>query len=163
MRAVRSIASVPGTRPSPEGVERQVGRQVDRDEVQHDRGDHLVRPEVRLEEAWYGTPEETRDDAGRQRQDHPEDPEGAEVDAGHRGRYRPDKELSLTADVEEPGPEGDGDGEAGEDQGRRVEQGAPDGERRPEGSPEERSVGLDRIVPGRQHDDRPDGKRDEDG
>ena len=86
-----------------------------------------MRPEVRLEEAGYGAPQEPRDDAGRQRKDHPEYPEGAQVDAGHRGRYRPDKELSLTADVEEPGPECDGDGKAGEDQGRRVEQGAADG------------------------------------
>ena len=102
-------------------------------------------------------------DAGRQGQDHPEDPEGAQVDAGDGRRYRSDKELSLTADVEEPGAEGDGHGEAGEDQGRRVEQGTPDGERRPERSPQERSVGLHRIVPGRQHDDRPDDEGDEDG
>src|SRR5215207_4573116 len=147
---------------APEGLEGKVGRQVDPDVVQHDRGDHLVRPEVSFEEAGYGAPEEPRQGAGCEGQDHPEDPEGAQIDADDGCGYRPDPELSLPADIEEPGAEGDGHGEAGEDQGRRVEQCPPDGERRPERSPQERPEGRHRVVPRHQHDDRPDDEGDED-
>ena len=39
----------------------QVVREVDAHVVQHDGGDHLVRPEVCLEHAGYGAPQKTRD------------------------------------------------------------------------------------------------------
>src|SRR5215211_293227 len=112
---------------APQGVECQVGRQVDGDEVQHDRGDHLVRPEVRLQEARYRSPEEPRQGAAQNGQCHPQRAEKTQRDPEPGCGDGPDEELALSADVEESGPEGYGYGEAGEDQGRGGQEGTADG------------------------------------
>src|SRR5215211_5922009 len=147
----------------PEGVLGQVVRQVDADVVQHDRGDHLVRAEAHLEYPRDGAPQEACDQAGHEGYRYREGAQEAQRDPEPGRRYRPDIKLSLAADVEQPGPEGHGHGEAGEDKGRRVEQGPADACGRPEGSSEERRVDRDGIVSGRHHDHRTDQEREEDG
>jgi hypothetical protein len=73
-----------------------------------------VRPEVCLEEARYRAPQEAGEEAAQQDQERTKGTEKAQSHAETGGRDGPDVELALAADVEEPGPEGDGDGEAGD-------------------------------------------------
>ena len=95
----------------------------DRDPVEHDRRDHLVRADGRLQEPGDPRPERAAQGAG----------DGGEEDVEQRvhalerradpdGEDRPHDVLALTADVEEPAAEGERDGETGEDQRRRDDQ-----------------------------------------
>src|SRR5919199_3601 len=144
-------------------MEGQVGGQVYGDEVQHDRRDHLVRPEVRLEEARYGAPQKTSQNAGKQDQERSQGTEEPQSDPEPRSRYGPDKDLSLATDVEQPRAEGYGHGEAGEDQGRRVQHRPADGERRPDRAHHQGLEGRRWVVAGREHDDGPDNEGKQDG
>ncbi len=147
----------------PQRFQGEVGRQVDADVVQHDRGDDLVRPEARLEKTGYGAPQKARQYAGQQDQDHAY---WAEETQGHPepgGGYGADVELALAADVEQARAEGHGHGEAREDQGRRTEQRPADGCRGADGALQERHVGRHWVVARRQHDHSPDEEGEEDG
>ena len=94
------------------------------DEVEEQRRDHLVDAEADLEERGHqqqhrtggGTAHEHGRQGERCRQ-------GDDAAAQDDGGQRPGIELALAADVPELGPEGDGGGKAGEDQGRGAGQG----------------------------------------
>ena len=80
-----------------------------------------------------------------------------------RRRDGSDIDLSFAADIEESGAERHGDGEPGEDQGRRVQERTPDGGGRPYGALHERRIRRDGVVASSQHDKRAEDEGDQDG
>jgi hypothetical protein len=68
--------------------------------------------------------------------------------ADEYGGHGAQQELALGADVPELGPEGDGDGEAGQHQGRRLDDGLDQVELAVERAGEEHRVGLDDVGAG---------------
>ena len=96
---------------------------VDRDPVQHDRRDHLVRADGRLQEARDPGPQRSGE---RGEHDREHDVQaGVQLDerrADPRRDESADDVLALAADVEEPALEGERDGEAREQQSRRQDQ-----------------------------------------
>jgi hypothetical protein len=106
-----------------EDVDQQVGHQRRGDEVEHDRRDHDVAAAARLEPRGDECPGGA-EDARRRDGQREHDPRGQRPKARPT---RPDAEaadvgLPLAADVEQAGVVGDGHGEAGEDEVRRVEE-----------------------------------------
>ena len=95
----------------------------DGDPVEHDRRDHLVGADRRLQEAGdpgpHGARQSRRDDRHEDVQ-----PGGQEVepDADLDGGDRADDVLALPADVEEPAAEGEGHGQAREDEDGELDQ-----------------------------------------
>ena len=83
------------------------------------------------------------------------EPEGTERDPEPGRGDGPHEDLSLAADVEEPGPEGHGHGEAREDEGRSVQKRAAQRERVADRPFHEGGVGGDGVVARRQDDDGP--------
>ena len=94
----------------------EVLRRVDRDPVEHDRGDHLVRSAVGLEPARDAGPDRAADACGDGRQDHAA--RSADMLRHDQRTHGSDPELARAADVEEPAAEREGDGEAGEHERR---------------------------------------------
>ncbi len=91
---------------------------VDGDEVEHDRRDHLVRPAVGLQHAGDAAVEEAAERTGGDAE-HPAE-RAADPQRGHERRHHAGGQLALAADVEEAGAEGERDGEAGQDERRRL-------------------------------------------
>ena len=101
----------------------QVLAAPDRDPVEHDRRDHLVRARGRLQEAGDPRPDRARERRGGDpEQDVRQRRPAREVDADPVRDDQPDEVLALSADVEEAAAEREGDREAGEDQRRRRQQ-----------------------------------------
>ena len=96
----------------------------DRDPVQHDRGDDLVRTAVRLQEPRDGRPyrahQRRRDGREEHRLAAVAGPVIGDVQADQHCEVGADPVLALTADVEEAAAEGEADGEPGQDERRRV-------------------------------------------
>ena len=89
----------------------------DRDPVEHDRRDHLVRPGGRLQEAGDPGPRGPGDHRDRDREhDVDERVQAGERRADPDGEERAHEVLALAADVEHPAAEGEGHGEARQDQ-----------------------------------------------
>ena len=99
-------------------LERVLGQQVQqrrgRHVVEHDRGDHLVGAGLRLEQARDGAPQRAAGHARDQRQQEVDARREVELDVA--GADRADDQLSLGADVEQPGTERQADAETGADQ-----------------------------------------------
>ena len=148
--AVSRICGVREIAPAVGVVERAAGpddplRHAHQDGVEHDRGDHLVGAAVGLE------------DAGQRRRQHPEQPADeqhgrhvqrrrqAQPVADPGGEDGAQQQLALGADVEQPGLHADDDGQAGEDQRRRLLQRAGHGVLAAEGALEQRAVGGERV------------------
>ena len=147
----------------------------DRDPVEHDRRDHLVRARDGLQQAGDRPPRRPRQARG----DHREQDVQQGRHAGER-RADPDREvgadevLALAADVEQPAPERERHGEAGEDQRRREDQRRLQVElgddpvllveplgRVEAGAVEDRLVGLERVAAGDEHDQPADDERED--
>ena len=95
----------------------------DRDPVEHDRRDHLVRAHRRLQEAGDTRPRSARERRGPDRQhDVRQRAHRCELVADPVRDVEADEVLALAADVEHPAAEGEGDGEPGQDQGRRLQE-----------------------------------------
>ena len=90
----------------------------DRDEVEHDRRDDLVRPAEGLEHA-RDAPKRNPPTAPATIAEGPAR-RAADPERGHERREHARRELALTADVEQAGPEGERDREARQDQRRRL-------------------------------------------
>ena len=100
-------------------------RERERDEVEHDRDDDLVRAEARLEPARASAPQSAppanaaasaSGSSSERRQPRAQrSPTSAHANA-------PTTDLALGADVEEPGPKAERDREPGEDERRRLEE-----------------------------------------
>ena len=94
-----------------------------RDVVQHDRHDDLVGAGAGLEDAGDEAPEPAADDRADQRERAACSTIGrCELEADQAGADRAEDRLALRADVEQAAAERGRDGEAGEDQRRRVGQ-----------------------------------------
>ena len=77
-------------------------RELEGDVVEHDRGDHLMSPEARLEETRNGRPDEAAEHAECEREWYLDDARQAvEAVAGQNPEDGAQIELSLGADVEE--------------------------------------------------------------
>ena len=142
------------------------------DPVQHDRRDHLVGPGRRLQEARRSRPRPRRPASRRRSRagcaSQPAMPAKRRADPDRH--VRADEVLALAADVEHAAAEGEGDGEAGEDQrrgddqrllevDRRVracEAGHPREEPVEAGAVEDRLVRGERVVAGCEHDEAAD-------
>src|ERR671914_1468178 len=144
----------------------QVEPDVDRGVVEHDRRDHLVGPDRRLQRPRDPGPDGAGQTGGRDRQHDVQE-------AGHPGELRThphrgdrsDDVLPLAADVEQPGAERERHREAGQDQRRGDDQGLLQVERGQvavlAGGPREdpleagalpdRLVGRDRVLADQQH------------
>src|SRR5581483_7909425 len=147
----------------------QVLATPDRDPVEHDRRDHLVRTGGRLQEPGDARPHRTRDRRGADSQQHMRKRRPArEGDTDPVGHDQPDEVLALAADVEEAAPERERDGDSDEDQCRRREQrlaqveraevdrvGVPGNVEEPveAGALPDALVRSPRVVPRRRHDD----------
>src|ERR671924_379799 len=150
----------------------EIAPDPERDPVQHDRRDHLVRANGRLQDPGDPRPERARERAGNHAEDDVRDVRHVRRGDSDLGADdHPDDVLTLDADVEEAAAEGEGDGEAAEDQRRRddqrlleVEAGAealpagirpldPREEPVQAGAIEDRAVGVERVLPGREEDD----------
>jgi hypothetical protein len=90
----------------------EIGDERERDEVEHDRVDDLVRADARLQHARDRGPHGTRERGGgdRRRQQQHRGP-GAERRTRHRGREPAEVELAFDADVEQSGAESQRDRE----------------------------------------------------
>jgi hypothetical protein len=141
----------------------QVGDDEGGNGVQHDRADHLADSAGDLEQRCDARPrraDDHRDDDGD------EDPE----EAGQRGhepgtrdggrQHRGQSVLAVNADVEQVHLEADGDGDGSQVIRRRLVDGADDHPAAVEGV-HHRVVGLERVVPGDQQDDRGDDEGDD--
>ena len=109
------------------GLEEEVD-ESQRDVVEHDRDDDLVRTGFRLEDARDEAPDGTADEAGEECEgqvDVDRQPGDAEADE-HRA-HAADKHLPLAADVEQARPKGDCHGQAGEDERGCCGEGLGDG------------------------------------
>ena len=92
--------------------------EVERDVVEHDREDHLVRAGAGLQHTDDATPDRTARDACGERERQLEEHRQVEVERQERrGRAR-DQHLAAAADVEEAHAEGQRDAEAGGDERR---------------------------------------------
>ena len=95
----------------------------DRDPVEHDRRDHFVGADRRLQEAGDACPHRAR---RRPCRDHDQDVRQrchtGEVDAEPVRDDEPDEVLTLAADVEHPAAERERDGKPAEDERRRLQQ-----------------------------------------
>ena len=97
---------------------------IDRDPVEHDRRDHLVRADGRLQEPGDPGPRRAREGCRPDaQQDVQEGIQSGEVDAEPVGDVEADEVLALPADVEHPAAEGEGDREPAEDERRRLQEG----------------------------------------
>ena len=148
----------------------QVAADPERRPVEHDRRDHLVGADRRLEDSGDSGPQSTRESPGA----------GGENDVRNVRQIRhrhsnlrcgdhPGDVLALAADVEEPAPEREGHRETDEDQRRRDDQRLLEVEGRSEpllaanpgeepveaGAVEDRLVGVDRVLAGCEEDDEP--------
>ena len=105
----------------------QVGQQVERDVVEHDRGDHLVRARLGLEDSRRGRPTARRRAVPARTATSRWSPgAGASGSRRTRRRSRTGDDLALAADVEQAGPERQAHRQAAEDQRGRVGQGLGD-------------------------------------
>ena len=145
----------------------------DRDPVEHDRRDHLVGARRRLQEPCDPTPDRAhgdRKDEAEQDVRRTRDPRPRRAD-DHRGEGA-DEVLALAADVEHPASERERDGEPAEDERSHDDEGllevrglgravAVPGDEPGEARPvEDRAIGVDRVVPGREHDEAADEERE---
>src|SRR5215217_9549458 len=102
------------------GVLERPRQQVQQDrvghEVHHDGRDDLVGPAVDLEQGRDRGPEDPAGHPGQDGQGQVDDGRGRQPVADVAGGQGADGVLALNPDVEQPGLEGDGHGQAGEDQ-----------------------------------------------
>src|SRR6266508_2702651 len=109
-------------RPLDAVLDHQPHQQLRRDVVEHDRGDHLVRPGTRLEPPRYEPVQGAAGGARHHRDDQVQHRWQVDAEADQPGGDRTEHGLTFAADVEHAGPERQGDRQAGEDQRRRVGQ-----------------------------------------
>ena len=134
------------------------------DVVLHDRRDHLVHSARRLEIAGDRRP--SRSGADPCGQDHREEHESGEIRearADRPRRDRADQELALGSDIEEARAEGHRDRQSREDERNGLNERLGDVVGATEGATEEIDVRGDRIVAGKEHEDRADRKREDHG
>src|ERR1700680_4355285 len=81
-------------------------RELEGDVVEHDRGDHLVGSKASLQQTRDLRPQKTTQhpETKRERDVH-DGRQAVQVVAGENSEYGPQVELSLGADVEQPGSE----------------------------------------------------------
>ena len=96
----------------------QVGQQPSGDVVHHDRHDHLVRAGSGLQPADDAAPDAAADQPAEHRDEQVDHRRQVPGEADVRGEDGPEDRLALGTDVEQPGPEGQADTEAGADQRR---------------------------------------------
>ena len=156
----------------------------DRDPVQHDRRDHLVGADGRLQDPGDSAPDRRRRRSDAEREEDVERPRRPlEVRPDVEGREEADPVLALPADVEEAAAEGERDRDSGQDERRHQDERLlevvrgvlarlarhPREEPVQAGALEDRLVGRDRVRAGDQDDEAADqegehrrGDRDED-
>ena len=90
--------------------------QVERDVVEHDRDDHLVRAGPGLERTGDARPERPGGEPGDEGDDHVDAPRQVERERHPAGRGGGHQHLPAAADVEHADAEGERDAEAGRDE-----------------------------------------------
>ena len=126
----------------------EIGDELHRDDVEHDRREDLVDPEVRLERPGDGPPYAAADHPGSQHE-RQEDRRRqiTEAERGDRREQRTEKDLTLATDVDHPCPEGDADPRSDEEQGRRLDRRVSELGATAERPREQRLVALPRRRP----------------
>src|SRR5439155_9008859 len=126
-------------------VDQEVG-QLKRDVVEHDGGDHLMRPEAGLEKTWHRRPDEAAEHPESQRQRDVDDARRAgQAVAGQHPEDRAEVELTLGADVEQAGAETQSHRQPQENIGSHGDQRLGEGARVGERALEERGEGGEGI------------------
>ena len=140
----RSVCGMRAQRPSCCRIDQRSPQQkrdeLHGDDVEHDRREDLVDPEVRLQRPGNRPPDTAAD--------HPADEDQREQDragqiterqGGDRREQGAEEDLPLAADVDHPCPEGDADTGSDEEQRRRLEAVSASSER-PPNAPENRAL-----------------------
>jgi len=151
-------------RPVDHRAGQQVVHQLDRNQVEHDRGQDLVDAPVGLERAGDGTPDRPAGGPGQQHQRN--EHEARQVRQHERGRgagQAAHDELSFAADVEHIGPERDADAHADQQQRHRLDRGARQLVGAAEGAADQRVVAGQGIGAHRRDDHGPDDQRPDGG
>ena len=151
-------------RPLQQRVAQQIAGDLVRHEVEHDRGDHLVRPGRGLEPSRKRAPQRADDRADGERQRQVNEPRQAgdgETDIDRR--QSADDHLAFRADVEQTRPETERNAEPGERHRRRGGQRLRERGDRAERPEEQRAIGLAdprNVDTGREHDHRSGDRRE---
>ncbi len=114
--------------------------QVERDVVEHDRHDHLVRTRPRLQRTGDAGPQRTGDETGDQGDDHVDAPRQVEREGDPSGGGGRHQHLAAATDVEHADAERESDAET------RRDQRCGEGERLGEGTDAARERGRAEVV-----------------
>ena len=140
---------------APWSLEQQKGKHIDDDVVEHHRRDHLIDAEAGLEDSG-----EPRIQAAANHGGHDDDRQlqqgrcSGERALAPVSEHGAGEDLTLRADIPQPGAKCDGRRQAGEDQGRRLDQCFGRGTPGPECPLQQRLEGAHRIDAHGQEQDR---------
>src|SRR5690606_28632851 len=145
-------------------AKRQVRDEADREVVEHDGRDDLMRAGLRLQEAREEPPDAAADGRGEQAERDVQIARQSEVPgADDGGREAAHDELALDTDIEHAGAGRDGESEAAQDERGGVDEGFGDRAPADEGALPKGLVGLDGVAAGKLHDERTGEQGDDDG